>query len=195
MVSKPSGGGSEALSLRHHLRSATAALHERVDAYFAQFLQQGDKGYERFLLSSASAILPLEDALDKAGVSAVLPDWDERSRSAALKSDLAELSLAPPVVDGVAGLPLPSDEAYLFGVLYVLEGSRLGARVISRELEQGQRAVPKRYLSHGEGKPLWQSFVKQLEASEASRSNPEMVIAGAHAAFGMFLPAVAEAPA
>jgi heme oxygenase (biliverdin-IX-beta and delta-forming) len=188
MISTP-GEASEPLSLRHHLRRATGALHERVDAYFGQFLQQEDGGYERFLSSSASAILPLEGALNAVNVSMVLPDWDQRSRSAALMLDLEELSILTPTANGASTPVLPADEAYLFGVLYVLEGSRLGARVILRELQEAKRDVPTRYLSHGEGKPLWQSFVKHLEASKASVINPEGVVAGAHAAFGMFLPA------
>jgi hypothetical protein len=43
-----------------------------------------------------------------------------------------------------------------------------------------------RYLRHGEGLPLWPTFVEQLESSAAVRRAPADAIAGAHTAFGWF---------
>jgi heme oxygenase len=156
-----------------------------------QILQDKDGGYTRFLEMTAKALLPLEQALDKANVSAVLPDWAQRSRSAALRADLAALSVAAPDARGAYCDPLLRNEAYQFGILYVLEGSRLGALMILREIQKAPAPVharAMRYLTHGEGQPLWQTFLKQLEASRAAERNPGIAVAGATAAFEMFLP-------
>ena len=78
---------------------------------------------------------------------------------------------------------------FLFGVLYVLEGSRLGARLLTRQiLASGDPHLRRatRYLRHGEGKPFWQTFLARLESSIAVRRSPERAVAGAVAAFACF---------
>lgn len=179
------------VSIRHRLRAATASLHARVDDHMGTLLQQPD-GYATFLAATAAGLLPLEQALAEAGISAVMTDWPLRTRSAALRADLASLSLSAP------DTPLPSEEfkrggeAFLLGALYVLEGSRLGARVILRALEaspsHGQHRDALRYLSHGQGQPLWPTFLAQLEASPDVRRDPNRTCAGASTAFTLFLP-------
>jgi heme oxygenase len=143
-------------------------------------------GYLEFLLLSAAAVGPIEDALRDAHVERILPDWEDRSRVASLRADLAELGVVTPAI---AQPPSLGGEAHQFGVVYVLEGSRLGARVLVRRLLaipdlQTPRAM--RYLRHCEGLPLWQSFVERLESSAAVRRSPEDSIAGAHTAFKWF---------
>lgn len=177
--------------IRARLRASTASLHARVDAYMGGLLRQADGGYEQFLTATARAVLPLERALCEAGVSEILQDWPQRARADALLADLATLSLPEP--DPSAGYHDPGlrDEAYMLGALYVLEGSRLGARVLLGMLENAppvhasHRA--RRYLAHGQGLSLWQTFLARLEASGAVRRHPEIAEAGASVAFGLFL--------
>jgi heme oxygenase len=137
-------------------------------------------GYREFLQLSAAAVGPVEEALREAHVERILPDWEDRSRTASLRADLAELgATTPPAV-----WPPPlGDEAHQFGVIYVLEGSRLGAKVLVRRLLASsdlQTPHAMRYLRHGEGLPLWQT------SSAAVRRSPADAIAGAHAAFRWF---------
>jgi heme oxygenase len=173
-------------SVRHLLRSATATDHAEVDSRFAMLIGRGVAGYAEFLQLSAAAISPLEQALREANVERILPDWEDRSRGASLGADLADLGLSAPPA---ARPPSVGGEAHQFGVLYVLEGSRLGAKVLIRRLlaSPGLQTVhPLRYLRHGEGLPLWPTFVQQLESSAAVRRSTGDVIAGAHMAFGWF---------
>ena len=169
-------------SVRQLLRRETAAYHAKVDARFTAVLQGGKAGYCEFLRLTWAAIYPLEQALVEAKVERILPDWNQRSRIAALRADLADLG-----VDSKPRGKRPSigGEAYLFGVLYVLEGSRLGARVLSTDLTLATPSAL-RYLRHGGGLPLWHTFVKRLEESEAARRSPEDAIAGAEVAFSYF---------
>lgn len=179
--------GGDVLSLRYRLRAATEAEHSLLDRRMSRMLQEQSGGYEKFLALMATVILPMESALNEAQVWNILPDWPQRTRSEALLADLAELDISAP--DGgrsCSHLPL-SDEAYVHGVLYVLEGSRLGGRVILRGLEQAQRRRPTHYLSHGHGSTFWQTFLVQLEGSHAARDNPEAAITGAKTTFSLFL--------
>ena len=177
-------------SLRDRLRTSTASLHRSVDDIMGRMLRRPDGGYEHFLSLSARAIFPLERALNRANVTSVLPDWPQRSRTAALQSDLEALSIPAPTMEDLRNESRLHDEAYQFGVLYVLEGSRLGGRAILQNLlkvPEQARAHGYMYLSHGAGQPLWRTFLERLEASAAARRRSESAIAGAVATFERFV--------
>jgi heme oxygenase (biliverdin-IX-beta and delta-forming) len=179
-------GGTFSGSIRHLLRSETATDHANVDARFSALIDLGTAGYGEFLRLSAAAICPLEQALLEGKVECILPDWEERSRRAALRADLADFGIADPTL---AQRPSLGEEAHQFGVLYVLEGSRLGARVLARRLLASANLPAPcavRYLRHGEGRPLWQTFLERLESSAAVRRSPTDAIAGARTAFAWF---------
>jgi heme oxygenase len=186
MVPSP-GGADVSGSMRALLRASTMGLHAVVDARFAPMLGAGETGYRSFLLASATAVFALEQALLAADVDAILPNWARRTRTAALRADLADLG----VVDvPVAPPPLLAGEARQFGALYVLEGSRLGAKVLLPELlAHGSSRVraATRYLRHSEGHRLWPAFLAHLESSQAARRCPDDAIAGARTAFALFV--------
>jgi heme oxygenase len=168
------------------LRAATSELHALVDARFSGPFDRDEEAYAGFLAALARVVVPLERALEQGGVEHVLPDWAERRRSEALANDLADLE--EPLRD-----PMPVDpvdgEARQFGMLYVLEGSRLGGKLLlQRALAHPQQQVRSatRYLAHGADKAFWPSFVSRLESSEAVAASPDEAVAGARAAFTLF---------
>jgi heme oxygenase len=173
--------------LRNLLRHSTTAAHAAVDRHFAAMLAAGLSGYTDFLRASAAAVLPLEQALAAARVHEILPDWDARARSTALRDDLAALGAGMPMVR--ADVAAAGGEARQFGMLYVLEGSRLGAKILARDAQASADArirAATRYLRHGEGQRFWPSFVERLEASAAAARAPHEAVAGARAAFALF---------
>jgi heme oxygenase len=178
----------EARSARARLRHATDGMHRAVDSRFAGLLADAADGYERFLTAIAGGLLPLERALTRAHIERIWPDWPYHARSAALHKDLARLDIDVPAQQAEPHL---NSEAEILGVVYVLEGSRLGGAFILRELRRS--ADPARlnaigYLSHGEGQGLWPRFLQHLEASDAVKCAPEEAEAGAALAFSYFLP-------
>jgi heme oxygenase len=182
-----------ALSVRTQLRAVTADLHSKLDARLAPMVKDGDAGYARFLLCSATALLPVESTLEKANIEAILPDWPQRRRSDALRLDLQELLRPEPPI-----LPAPeiTSDAFQFGLVYVLEGSRLGARLILRDAQHTLSPAARsatRYLSHGQHLPLWPSFLMRLEQSPHVRRHIGQAAAGALAAFQLFLTATDDA--
>ena len=112
--------------LRERLRDATSAAHRALDAQLSAFDLTVFSGYRRFLQASAGALLPLEAALIEAGVARMFPDWPERARSAAIAADLGRLDSA---VQATVSVP-PLTRSGVLGTMYVLEGSRLGAKFL-----------------------------------------------------------------
>jgi heme oxygenase len=182
---KPTAAKSQRPSLRFRLRDATAKDHGRLDAVFAPFDLRKPEDYRRFLEINAAALVPLEKALAASGVSQVIPDWPQRSRVEALQSDVARLGGAIEPSPAIATL----DRDEIFGALYVLEGSRLGARVLLPIVlgsDDLRVATTNAYLSHGLDRPLWQSFVAMLERHGETIEDDSGVIGGASLAFDIF---------
>lgn len=175
--------GRSLSGLRERMRDATAAAHRELDAQLSSFDLTVFHGYRRFLQASAGALLPLEAALVEAGVAKLLPDWPERARSHAIAADLARLGRDAQATVFVS----PMTPSGVLGTMYVLEGSRLGAKFLLKTVADA--ADPRigeatAYLSHGAGKRLWQSFLSKL-ASEDTCDEDEAIEA-ARAAFAAF---------
>lgn len=168
-------------SIRDRLRAATRQEHAALDAAVGDWRLDGASDYGLFLRASASALGPLELALEAAGVEAWLPDWPERTRRAALKADLAALDLEPP-----PGEPAwVTGPAFGAGVLYVLEGSRLGSKVLSRRAAANPD-LPRAYLDHGQGPSLWRSFLEWLEGRAYVAFPTDDIVEGARYGFRRF---------
>lgn len=174
-------------ALRQWVRERSAALHERVDAAFSRFDLSDRHDYGRFLRAHARALFGLEAALERGGIERLLTDWPERRRSAALQEDLQRLQLATPAP---LSLEPGTDEGWYWGVAYVLEGSRLGGRVLSQRVLEGWPDGPLRYLAHGQGTPLWPRFLEQFEQHALSIDRAQLLV-GVQTAFEQFMHAAA----
>lgn len=173
-------------SVRFDLRGATASAHERVDAAFGGLSLTDPVGYASFLQAHHAVLPACEAALAASGTAGLLADWPSRVRTSALRADLTAIGVLPQPVTVKLALLSP---AAAFGMMYVLEGSRLGGAVLARRLlmnpDQRCRGAA-RYLRHGEGLGLWPRFVRALEASPHVREDPEAVLASALHTFGLF---------
>lgn len=149
---------SKDITIRSRLRDATAADHARLDVLAAKWNIARRDDYALFLKAQARALFGLEAALEESDVARVLSDWPQRRRRHALQQDIESLGEALPEALPVAAF---SSEAEIFGTLYVLEGSRLGARFLLKQMADA--ALPTAFLRHGEGKHFWQSFLERLE--------------------------------
>ena len=176
-------------SVRHHLRRATADLHAALDGGYGRLELKNRNEYRQFLVAPAASWAPLEDWLPRHDVGRVLPDWPRRRRSAALAEDLAGLDTGVEPNDIVMGMPsIPA----MLGVTYVLEGSRLGARYLSRIVAESDDAAVRanmRFLHHGAGLPLWPSFLETLESRVTDAHGADEAARGARQAFAHFLTA------
>jgi heme oxygenase (biliverdin-IX-beta and delta-forming) len=177
-------------SLRDTIREATRRSHARLDAALSSVDLCRSDDYARFLRGQAEALLPLETALERHGIHDILPDWEQRRRTPAIEHDLSALDI------DIDPLPVPDlasrgrdCAADLLGIAYVLEGSRMGARIIlSRVAETPDGAIigATAFLRHGFGKRFWPTFLATLENDPQARGQPVRVSAAAQMAFGMF---------
>lgn len=170
-------------SLRIRLRSATAPLHERVDKLFSSFELEHADGYRRFLAVHALVLGPLERALEASGIETLLPDWPQRSRRQALLADLADLGIHTAAPQSPTETFSPG---HCWGTAYVIEGSRLGGRVLARRVSEVQPDAPLRYLGRGSTTPSWAGFVEQLEKNAPCHPWTD-ILAGAETAFERFI--------
>lgn len=182
-----------AFSRRNSLRGATDHLHRDLDRIVASFNLTDVTHYRRFLQASAATLIAIEQLIETAGVSQLLPDWAERSRRDTILADLHSLDSQVQPLALRRTAPTPAE---MFGILYVLEGSRLGARVL---LEQVVASADERvrnastYLRHGQSN-LWRTFLEQLE-SNAAADDQTQTVSGAVYAFTMFTRAFSQAAA
>lgn len=159
------------------LRNACRTEHDGVDQIFSHFNLQDQDRYSAFLCAHARVVPVLERWL-KTRFKSVDTVW----RTDALKGDLHVLGYNMP--PEMTWEPL-EDDGYAMGVLYVLEGSKLGGRVLAARVPQGGAHA---YLSSGHEAGGWPKFLQGLrtalvQGGDAYRAN---VLAGARQAFALF---------
>jgi heme oxygenase len=172
-------------SAHDQLRSSTQHLHHLVDSRFDLTSLSSEGAYSAFLLANWP-FASIEAALERAGIHAVLPDWDKRRRREALAVDLRLCSISPP---RISRLEIASDLGTLLGWSYVLEGSRLGASVILRTISRpgGHSARATNFLRDDDGKQLWQSYKAALSKIDGDTPAVSNACEGAKLAFHCFL--------
>jgi len=176
------------------LREATAKAHDRVDAAFADFDLTDRDSYARFLAAHADVVWPLEAALPG---ERVVADWESRKRGHLLKEDLALLGRPNLRHPSEGGDPEPEatspvtldprlrgdDDAEVAGALYVLEGSRLGGKFLSRRLPAG---FPRAYLDTDQRAEKWQQLLTVIDRLLRDPIALDKALAAALATFAAF---------
>jgi heme oxygenase len=166
-------------SARFLLRDATAEWHERVDALFSATDLADPHQYRGFLLAQAAAHLPVEQALERADVAALVGDWPERRRGELIQLDLATLGEQVPEFEVPPAL---TGTAVMLGGLYVLEGSRLGGKILARSVGE---ELPTAYLTAG--RPVaWRELTALIDRTLTERADIDIAADAACAVFAMF---------
>ncbi|MCW0393336.1 biliverdin-producing heme oxygenase [Xanthomonas sacchari] len=189
MMSPPDGTALP-LTAARLLREATAQQHQAVE----------DLPAMRALMDPALSLSAYVQVLRRHH--AVLAGWEQREaawlrdcgdahwqyqpRTPLLAQDLHALRAAPPAPQP----PPPAAEAGTrWGMLYVVEGSRLGGRVIARHLRQTlPGAAPAlSYFELGHADPAaWRHFQQRLERALPTAPLQQAAVDGARAMFAHF---------
>jgi heme oxygenase (biliverdin-IX-beta and delta-forming) len=142
---------SRRLDLRRALREGTAESHKRLDTRFAAILEHLDgDAYARFVAMNHACHAAIEPVVAASPLLDLLPDWPRWSRLPQLRLDLESMQVAELQVPEFPLCRLDLPQA--IGVAYVVEGSRLGATVIRRRIEEAgetaddSRLNARRYL-------------------------------------------------
>lgn len=127
-------GALVTLSVLERLRGATRLAHERLEDRLDILTRMQSLHGRRVLAARFHSL--------HAGMEAVLEPWltpiegldfAARRRTRSLADDLAALGVEPPPPRTA---PAPGDAAEALGLMYVLEGSSLGGKVIRKQAER-----------------------------------------------------------
>jgi heme oxygenase (biliverdin-IX-beta and delta-forming) len=151
-------------SRRSTLRSETAQQHADLETVVGAFGSR--ESYIRYLRGMHAFRAPYESALSGLDWPARFGDWRPTLITQSLRDDLGDVGAAPlqavrPVEElGPSGV---------FGVLYVLEGSSLGARLLYRDAQKlGLTATfgARHLAQQSAGFETWRGFQALLETAE-----------------------------
>jgi heme oxygenase (biliverdin-IX-beta and delta-forming) len=182
MVSKPT-------DLLDRLRTETRAAHRAIDHHplLAPLVREGltKQIYGDALVAMYGALQALEAWV--APITTSEAGWMRyQPRLSLLAADLAELGRTP-IPMRTERVPVTAKPA-LFGLLYVLEGSRLGGVVIARQLAMNlPSGLPRHFFSDHHSAESWQSFCAAMSAQPFSEVELAGVVAGAQAGFTVYL--------
>jgi heme oxygenase len=172
--------------LLFHLREATAASHEMLDADFGSLALATRDGYARFLSGHAIGLAPLFESFRtfvEGELAMECPDYP-----AMLRADLAALGVdseALPALDRPSALSPTA-------IGYVIAGSRLGLAAISRNGYWGrEHALPSAYMEDGLGLAVWKEAAAKLKQIVPDEAQAARESAAAVAAFDTFRAAFA----
>ncbi|WP_294331520.1 biliverdin-producing heme oxygenase [uncultured Sphingomonas sp.] len=162
------------------LREATGAAHARVDALFSRFDLARRDDYAGLLAAHAEALLPVEAMLNRSGAESITDDWSQRRRAGVIQVDLDALGIEVPAMDASAEL---APAAAMAGMLYVLEGSRLGGRFLARNIPE---SWPRAYLGSQQPPHMWRELLAKLDSILYEPEALEIAVTAANQTFGRF---------
>ena len=124
--------------------------------------------YKTYLRGMSAFRLPVETMLADRSWPEDLDLWSKRAFGALIRADLADLDIAAD--EAVPVPPIGAEREDMLGMLYVLEGSALGARLLYRRAQAlGLRAdFGARHLAaQAEKSDRWPRFLHLLESIDA----------------------------
>ena len=120
------------------LKKATAARHIDVEKTMNPCIQniRSIEDYASLLKTFYGFYFPLQNRISRFLNATDLADINERKLALLVLEDLRSLGLPVADLPTCNDLPTISNKAQAFGCLYVIEGSTLGGRVISKWLQK-----------------------------------------------------------
>jgi heme oxygenase len=174
---------------RQSLRHATQTAHARLDDLIERAgLLKSRAEYELYLQATWTARWPCEQALESWGAAALYAAWPQRRICDTLSQDIFDVSHIRPA-EAAHGLPEVLSEAQALGILYVLEGSALGARILETQAAAiGMTAsFGARHMARQTSAPgAWSQFMALLARTPMSSAGEEQCTAAALAAFALY---------
>lgn len=172
------------------LKRKTMHAHEALEDLLVPRLRHihTASDYVRLLKTFYGFFHPLEVLIEQYLSSGRLPDLQERRKAAFLLDDMAALGYPANNLSLCAHLPAITNEAQAWGALYVLEGSTLGGKGITRMLLKQCPELTLHHLSffngYGEATgPMWVRFQQALNSLEHTGSSLEQTEQAANDTF------------
>ncbi len=174
---------------RQRLRRATNASHRRLDGLVDRAgLLDSRARYGLFLQASWTARRTAERALEGSGVDDLYAAWPSRRVCDQLSQDVFDVLQSRPAEPAGAALGTLCD-AQSLGVLYVLEGSALGAQLVAKRAAAiGMTACfGGRHLAQQTSEPgAWAAFIALLLRTPMTPSEEDRCVTAAAATFEIY---------
>ena len=163
--------------IRFFLAEQTRALHDVLDARATAFDLSTQDGLKAFLTFLHRGIAAIEAGLEQFRIGDVFSDWHSRKRADILAAEAGALS------DKATPLLQFRSEPEAWGGLYVLEGSRLGARVL---LNSSPFSKNSQFLASSAASSYWPEFLRYLDEADDRLKNRGDMVEGAKRSFLAF---------
>jgi heme oxygenase len=133
----------------------------------------------------------LEQQIERYVNTSNMTDYNDRRKTAAIAEDIEALGgIVPPIASGHE-LPEISNYLKALGALYVIEGSTLGGKIISKMVQQHLQldgtAGLSFFSSYGDNtEQMWERFKDVLNHTPASPQEEEIITEAANQTFSKF---------
>lgn len=166
--------------LHERLKEHTRLHHITLEKTFIKGIQRltGRADYASFLNVLYSFHSGSEDLLQVHLDHSRIPDFPERRRSCFLEEDLAALNGAQPVSTQCDTLPEIKSHSSALGVMYVLEGSTLGGRIVSKMIANRLQMSTGLRFFNGYGdrtEQMWDNFKGYLAQPFSGQEETEIL--------------------
>lgn len=170
------------------IKKATRQLHAEAEAVVIRRLKgiRTRTDYLDLLTAFLQFFVSVEELTNRFITVDVLPDKQARRRSSLL---IGELAGATQTIPEIHFLPAINDQAQAFGAMYVLEGSTLGGKIISRMMKENltlQLSTSDLFFFNIYGdqtQEMWNTFTTQMNRLLISNPDIETAVAAAKDTF------------
>ncbi len=179
--------------LSEKLKKETLANHQQLEKMLVGNMKsiRSTQDYVDLLQLFYTYFGALETLIDQHIDAHELPDHAARRKSAALAQDITDLGGEPLPKATAADLPPISNALQAFAAMYVIEGSTLGGKIISKMMAQQLNITNSKGLSFFNGygddtDAMWLTFKQRLDAKPQNEQQEAEMIHTADRTFAMF---------
>lgn len=179
-------------TLSEQLKKATKQNHQQLEKLMVARLRSisSRSEYVKLLQIFYSYFGGLEDKINEYIGEDQLPDFKERRKTESIGNDIKSMSGLIPKKAKEHDLPIIANHLHALGALYVIEGSTLGGKIISKMMTKQLGLEDKDGLSffnsYGDDtEKMWSTFREILNRFQAS-SDTEPIIHSANDTFLKF---------
>ena len=179
--------------LSEQLKQYTLSNHQQLEKSLITQMRSINthEEYVKFLQFFYSYFGALEDKINQYIGAAQLVDHLQRRKTESLLNDIKTIRGIIPEKAKDADLPKIENHLQAFGALYVIEGSTLGGKIISKMMAKQLNIENNKGLSFFSGygeetERMWASFKELLNRQPQNEADAELIINAANDTFAKF---------
>ena len=179
--------------LSDYLKLHTKANHLQVEKLLVARMRSiaNSDDYVELLQIFYGYFGALEDKINQYIGPTQLPDYAERRKSESLFNDIKSLGNTLPQEPEVLDLPIIENSLQAFGALYVIEGSTLGGKIISKlianQLDLQNNNGLSFFISYGDKtEEMWEEFKEVLDMQPQNQADTKIILDAANDTFLKF---------